>query len=145
MRTHTDETDAFPLAERFERYFETKTSRDVQGTMSFFSPHLVTYTDATLGWDLAGYDAVEALFQRYMPTWDPRARSYLTGAWSNETSALLQMVDTPELFGGELRILAAVDFADDKIVGGSTTGMPRRSTESCTASSGRRRRTSPGT
>jgi len=26
------------------------------------------------------------------------------------------MVDTPELFGGELRILAAVDFADDKIV-----------------------------
>jgi hypothetical protein len=26
------------------------------------------------------------------------------------------MVDTPELFGGELRILAAVDFADGKIV-----------------------------
>ena len=26
------------------------------------------------------------------------------------------MVDTPELFGGELRILAAVDFRDGKIV-----------------------------
>jgi hypothetical protein len=26
------------------------------------------------------------------------------------------MVDTPELFGGELRILAAIDFADGKIV-----------------------------
>jgi hypothetical protein len=26
------------------------------------------------------------------------------------------MVDTPELFGGELRILAAVDFADGKII-----------------------------
>ena len=35
---------------------------------------------------------------------------------SNETSALIRMVDTPELFGGELRILAAVDFADGKIV-----------------------------
>jgi hypothetical protein len=28
----------------------------------------------------------------------------------------VHMVDTPELFGGELRILAAVDFADGKIV-----------------------------
>jgi hypothetical protein len=26
------------------------------------------------------------------------------------------MVDTPELFGGELRILAAIDFRDGKIV-----------------------------
>ena len=26
------------------------------------------------------------------------------------------MTDTPELFGGELRILAAIDFADGKIV-----------------------------
>ena len=31
-------------------------------------------------------------------------------------SALVHMVDTPELFGGELRILAAIDFADGKIV-----------------------------
>src|SRR5205814_15676 len=41
---------------------------------------------------------------------------YTTGVLSNETSALVHMVDTPELFGGELRILAAVDFADGKIV-----------------------------
>lgn len=26
------------------------------------------------------------------------------------------MVDTPELFGGELRILTAIEFVDDKIV-----------------------------
>jgi hypothetical protein len=31
-------------------------------------------------------------------------------------SALVYMTDTPEMFGGELRILAAVDFADGKIV-----------------------------
>jgi hypothetical protein len=35
---------------------------------------------------------------------------------ANETSALVRMTDTPELFGGELRVLAAVDFADGKIV-----------------------------
>jgi hypothetical protein len=51
-----------------------------------------------------------------MPNWSPPARSYTTGVLANETSAFLHMTDTPELFGGELRILAAVDFAEGKIV-----------------------------
>jgi hypothetical protein len=51
-----------------------------------------------------------------MPNWGPPARSYFTDIFSNEHSALIHMVDTPELFGGELRILAAVDFSDGKIV-----------------------------
>lgn len=105
-----------PLAETMEDFFRTKTSCDVAGTMSFFSPHLVTYTDATLGWDIGSFEALQAIFEQYMPHWGPPARSYSTGTFSNEHSALIHMVDTPELFGGELRILAAVDFSDGKIV-----------------------------
>lgn len=84
--------------------------------MAFFSPELVTYTDATLGWELGSYEALHGLFAQYMPTWPPSARSYQTGILANESSALVRMVDTPELFGGELRILGAVDFAGGKIV-----------------------------
>jgi hypothetical protein len=62
------------------------------------------------------YDALRGVFAEVMPKWSPPARSYTTGVLSNETSALVHMVDTPELFGGELRILAAVDFAGGKIV-----------------------------
>ena len=51
-----------------------------------------------------------------MPNWSPPARSYATRVLANETSALVNMTDTPELFGGELRILAAIDFVDGKIV-----------------------------
>lgn len=51
-----------------------------------------------------------------MPTWTPPARSYSTRVLSNEHSALVHMVDTPELFGGELRILAAVTLVDGKVV-----------------------------
>lgn len=51
-----------------------------------------------------------------MPNWKPPVRSYATAMHSNETSTLVHMTDTPELFGGELRILAAIDFADGKIV-----------------------------
>ena len=105
-----------PLAATFEAFFEVKTASDVEGTMSYFAPMLTSYIDATLGWDLDGYDALKAIFTQYMPSWAPPARSYTTGVLSNESSAVVHMVDSPELFGGELRILAAVDFADGKIV-----------------------------
>lgn len=105
-----------PLANVFSTFFEIKTSADVAGTMAYFSPDMATYTDATLGWGLDSYEALESLFGQYMPTWVPPARSYATAVLSNGASALVHMVDTPELFGGELRILAAVDFAGGKIV-----------------------------
>ena len=114
--TRVDDRAAAPLAPTFERFFATKTACDVEGTMAYFSRDLVTYTDATLGWDCAGYDALRAVFVEYMPAWGPPARSYTTGVHSNEVSALVHMVDTPELFGGELRILAAVDLRDGKVV-----------------------------
>lgn len=107
---------ASPLAEPLDDYFGIKTSCDVEGTMSWFSHDLTTYTDATLGWDCDSYEAVKTVFERYMPTWGAAARSYSTRTLSNDHSALIHMVDTPELFGGELRILAAVDFADGKII-----------------------------
>jgi ketosteroid isomerase-like protein len=116
MTTTTLDRAASPLAETLETFFRTKTSCDVAGTMSWFSHELATYTDATLGWDIDSFDALQAIFEQYMPNWGPPARSYSTGILSNEHSALIHMVDTPELFGGELRILAAVDFADGKIV-----------------------------
>jgi hypothetical protein len=77
---------------------------------------MAAYIDATLGWDFDSYDALQAVFAQYMPNWAPPARSYSPAILSNETSALVHVVDTPELFGGELRILAAVDFVDGKIV-----------------------------
>jgi hypothetical protein len=116
MTTQTAARPAPPLAPTLERFFETKTSGDVDGTMSYFSPHLVTYSDATLGWEFDGFQALQGVFAQYMPGWAPPARSYSTEILSNEVSALVYMVNTPELFGGELRVLAAVDFRDGKIV-----------------------------
>jgi ketosteroid isomerase-like protein len=115
MTTHADRPGS-ALAATFETFFETKTAADVEGTMSYFSTELASYIDATLGWDFDSYEALKAVFEQYMPNWSPPARSYTTAVLSNETSALVHMTDTPELFGGELRILAAVDFADGKIV-----------------------------
>jgi hypothetical protein len=114
--TTASATSASALPAVLGRFFETKTSCDVEGTMSYFSPNLASYIDATLGWDFGSYDALKAVFEQYMPGWAPPARSYATRILAGDTSALVHLTDTPELFGGELRILAAIDVADGKIV-----------------------------
>ena len=113
---HPDRRPSGSTLGRGERSFTTKTSWDVEGTTSYFAPHLVTYTDATLAWDFDSFQALRNVFEQYMPGWKPPACSCTTAILSNDVSALVRMVDTPELFGGELRILAAVDFRDGKIV-----------------------------
>jgi hypothetical protein len=100
----------------FEAFFATKTACDVAGTMAYFSRDLVAYIDATLGWVFDGHDALRTVFEQYMPGWGPPARSYTTGVHGDTTSAVVRMVDTPELFGGELRVLAAIDRVDGVIV-----------------------------
>jgi ketosteroid isomerase-like protein len=116
MSVHAGTVQAPRLDAVLEEFFQTKTACDVSGTMEFFAPDLAAYIDATLGWEFGSHPAMRAGFEQYMPTWAPPARSYATKILAGAGSALVHMVDTPELFGGELRILAAVDFAGGKIV-----------------------------
>ena len=116
MATQTDPTPAAELHAVLEKFFETKTACDVEGTMAYFAPDLASYIDATLGWDFDSHSELKAVFEQYMPGWAPPARSYASKILAGEDSALVHMVDTPELFGGELRILAAVDFRAGKLV-----------------------------
>lgn len=112
-----DDSHATPEAGQFfGSFFAAKSKHDVAATMKHFSPELATYTDATLGWPLDGFDAVEAIFSQYMPKWPASGLSYPTRILGDTRSALVAFTDTPELFGGELRILGAVDFKDGKIV-----------------------------
>jgi len=113
------QSEAVPLSQVdvvLGTFFEAKTACDVDGTMAYFAPDMAAYIDATLGWDFDSYASLRAVFEQYMPGWAPPARSYASKILAGEDSALVHMVDTPELFGGELRILAAVDFAGGKIV-----------------------------
>ncbi|MGW4490140.1 hypothetical protein ACWEOE_40805 [Amycolatopsis sp. NPDC004368] len=98
------------------RLFRDKTSRSVDRTMAHFARKPMYYTDATLGWYLPTADALRAVFEQYMPTWPATARSYATRIIGDEHSAIVQFTDSPELFGHEIRILAAVDFRDGKVI-----------------------------
>ena len=97
-------------------FFTAKSRHDVEKTMAFFSKNMATYTDATLGWPLDSYQVLHGVFSQYMPQWPATGLSYPTRIIGGNGSVIIGFTDTPELFGGELRILGAVDFKDGKIV-----------------------------
>jgi hypothetical protein len=112
-----DVTHATPLlVRRVNNLFRDKTARDVDRFMSHFSQNALYYTDATLGWYVPSWAAVNAIFAQYMPTWPDTARSYATRIIGDENSAIVEFTDSPELFGHEIRAIAAVDFRDGLIV-----------------------------
>jgi hypothetical protein len=104
------------VAAKLDAYFTAKTQHSVDRTMSYFSPNLLTYTDATFGWPLDGFSSVKAIFDKYMPGWPPTGLSYPVRVLGGPDSALVEFIDTKELFGGELRIFGAVDFTEGKII-----------------------------
>ncbi len=112
-----DVTHATPKAAKFFHSFFTAKSRyDVAATMNHFSKTRLTYIDATLGWPFYTYDALKDVFAQYMPRWPPSGLSYPTRILGGDRSALVAFTDMPELFGAEIRILAAVDIKDGKVI-----------------------------
>jgi hypothetical protein len=107
-----DNAHASPAVARLlTDYLETKSRHDVEATMGFFSRDKLVYSDATLGW-VTSWDSLHGIFTQYMPNWGDGV-AYATAAIGNERSAVVAMRDSPELFGAEILVLAAVDI-DDK-------------------------------
>ena len=100
----------------FKSYFTAKSEHKPVPTTDHFSDAHLTYIDAALGWPFYSKKGMTDLFVQYMPKWPPTGLSYPTRISGDTHSALVAFTDTPELFGGEIRILAAIDFKDGKIV-----------------------------
>src|ERR1700734_3000171 len=104
------------VAAFFKSYFTAKSQHKPAATTDHFSEAHLTYIDAALGWPFYSKKGMTDLFEQYMPKWPASGLSYPTRISGDTHSALVAFTDTPELFGGEIRILAAIDFKDGKIV-----------------------------
>src|ERR1700734_4016256 len=104
------------VAAFFKSYFTAKSQHKPAATTDHFSEAHLTYIDAALGWPFYSKKGMTDLFEQYMPKWPPTGLSYPTRVSGDMHSAVVAFTDTPELFGGEIRILAAIDFKDGKIV-----------------------------
>jgi hypothetical protein len=100
----------------FKSYFTAKSQHKPVPTTDHFSDAHLIYIDAVLGWPWTSKKIATEAFEAYMPKWPPTGLSYPTRISGDTHSALVAFTDTPELFGAEIRILAAIDFKDGKIV-----------------------------
>ena len=103
------------IAKELSGYFLAKSRHDVDKTMSYVDPDLLTYTDSTVGWPLDGFAALKGTFAKFMPQWPPTGLSYPVRILGGPHSALVEFIDTKELFGGELHVFGAVDFKGNKV------------------------------
>jgi hypothetical protein len=112
-----DTSHATPeAASFFKSYFTAKSEHKPLPTTDHFSEAHLTYIDAALGWPFYNKKGMTEIFEQFMPKWPPAGLSYPTRISGDTHSAVVAFTDTPELFGGEIRILAAIDFKDGKIV-----------------------------
>lgn len=100
------------LTARMVGYFQAKSEPDLEGVMSYYSRTRTSHNDAVLGWVLPDWQTLYDLFATSMPNFGTGV-SYATRVLGDERSAIVYMVDTPELFGGEILAISAFDFDDE--------------------------------
>ncbi|HEY5411721.1 MAG TPA: hypothetical protein VIJ94_13450 [Caulobacteraceae bacterium] len=100
-------------AANFRAFFVPKSAHDPKALMARFSRTGVLYIDATSSGVWPTWESLNAIFSGFLPKAPPAALSYPLRIDGDEKSAVVAFVDTPQLFGRELRILGAVSFDKD--------------------------------
>src|SRR6202050_4770326 len=104
------------VAAFFKSYFTAKSEHKPGPTTDHFSEAHLTYIDAALGWPFYSKKAMTDIFEQFMPKRPPTGLPTPARISGDQHSAVVAFTDTPELFGGQIRIIAAVDLKDGKVV-----------------------------
>lgn len=111
----SDNTHAsHPLIHIANSFFTAKSAHNLTAWISHFSPTNAISGDATLG-ETVSQPNLTSTFASIVAGWDAAAKSYPLRLIGDLNSAVIFSVDTPSLFGAELRIISAYDFADGKV------------------------------
>ncbi|KAI8680502.1 hypothetical protein NCS57_00331400 [Fusarium keratoplasticum] len=103
------------LVEFLRHYFQAKSRHDADKWIKDFDTSKITYIETVLGLHLNSAN-FEATTKAIMTTWGADARSYPLRVIGDTHSAIMFFVDTPAMFGSELRGIAALDMENDKVV-----------------------------
>ncbi|EEU38304.1 uncharacterized protein NECHADRAFT_77138 [Fusarium vanettenii 77-13-4] len=103
------------LVEFLRHYFQAKSRHDADEWIKDFDTSKITYIETVLGLHLNSAN-FEATTKAIMATWGADARSYPLRIIGDTHSAVMFFVDTPAMFGSELRGIAALDMENGKVV-----------------------------
>lgn len=103
------------VEEIFEGFFGAKSLHNGAQMLKFWAPDPVLYIDATSGGQWPSRAALAGIWEGpFFTNAPPDALSYPLRIIGDEHSALVEFVDTPQIFGQELRILASITFNDKR-------------------------------
>ncbi|KAJ4223282.1 hypothetical protein NW759_005917 [Fusarium solani] len=103
------------LVEFIRHYFQAKSRHDADEWIKVFDTSKITYIETVLGLHLNSTN-FEAMTKAIMATWGADARSYPLRIIGDMHSVVMFFVDTPAMFGSELRGIAALDMENGKVV-----------------------------
>ncbi|KAI8724298.1 hypothetical protein NCS52_00287600 [Fusarium sp. LHS14.1] len=103
------------LVDFLRHYFQAKSRHDADEWIKDFDTSKITYIETVLGLHL-NPASFESTTKTIMATWGADARSYPLRIIGDTHSAVMFFVDTPAIFGSELRGIAALDMEDGKVV-----------------------------
>ena len=112
----SDNTHATPeVVEFIYSYYNAKSSHNITAYLKYFHPTNASYTDVTLGSAFPNRTAIEAGFTPIFAAMEPGSLAYPLQIVGDMRSVLVHSVDTPGLFGPEIRLLTIFDFLDGKL------------------------------
>ena len=104
-----------PASEFLYNSFNAKSSDNVTSWLQFFNPVQVVYYDATVGAGSPNRSSLVTTLNQYVSTWPKNASSCPLQILGDTHSAVVHFVDTPGLFGAEIRAISATDFRNGTI------------------------------
>ena len=104
-----------PAADFFQGYFTAKSFHNATRWQQFFDPTQAVYYDAVLGDALTSFSEIVSEFTEITQEWPKNATSFPLQILGDMSSAVVRYVDTPGLFGAEIRTISAFDFRSDKV------------------------------
>lgn len=104
----------------FDTYFTAKSSDNATALVALFNPNESVYFDSTLGFIVgANYSQIKTFWETFEAEFAknaPNGRSYPLRIFGDiKGGALVYFVNTPKLFGQEIRSLSTFDFVDGLI------------------------------
>lgn len=99
------------VAKLVKGFFEAKSAHDAPRLLSYYANPEAFFLDAANGLGAPTWDAINGFFSSFFASGLPAAAvSYALRVVGDESGAVVELIDTPEFFGIDLRVLTSLTF-----------------------------------
>lgn len=99
------------IARLMQGYFEAKSAHDAPALLSYYANPDAFFMDAAFGFGAPTWADINSFFTGFFASGlPPAAISYALRIVGDERGVAVELIDTPEFFGFDIRVLSAITF-----------------------------------